>query len=78
MFLDSILNTKDRITDAIRAASQSTGTNFDYLLRTALREGLENSQDWVPLIESVINDLVFSAIAMLFLWAFPERRERRT
>lgn len=38
MFLDSILNTKDRITAAIHAASQSTGTNFDYLLRTALRE----------------------------------------
>lgn len=38
MFLDSILNTKDRITAAIQAASQSTGTNFDYLLRTAYRE----------------------------------------
>jgi hypothetical protein len=49
-----------------------------FSLREALSEGLENSQDWVPLIESVINDLVFSAIAMLFLWAFPERRERRT
>ena len=32
----------------------------------------------MPLVESVINDLVFSAIAMLFLWAFPERLERRT
>jgi hypothetical protein len=49
-----------------------------FSLRTAVREGLQNSQDWVPLIESVINDLVFSGIAMLFLWAFPERRERRT
>ncbi len=49
-----------------------------FSLRNALSEGLENSEDWVPLIESVINDLVFSAIAMLFLWAFPERRERRT
>jgi hypothetical protein len=29
-------------------------------------------------VESIINDLVFSAIAVLFLWAFPERRERRT
>ncbi len=47
-------------------------------LRNAVSEGLERSEDWVPLIESVINDLVFSAIAMLFLWAFPERRERRT
>ena len=49
-----------------------------FSLRNAISEGLENSEDWVPLIESVINDLVFSAIAMLFLWAFPERRERRT
>ncbi len=49
-----------------------------FSLRNALSEGLEKSEDWVPLIESVINDLVFSGIAMLFLWAFPERRERRT
>jgi len=49
-----------------------------FSLREALSEGLEQSSDWVPLVESVINDLVFSAIAMLFLWAFPERLERRT
>jgi hypothetical protein len=45
-----------------------------FSLRNAIRDGLERSEDWVPLIESVINDLVFSSIAMLFLWAFPERR----
>ncbi len=33
--------------------------------------------DWVPLVESVINDLVFASIAVLFLWAFPERLERK-
>jgi hypothetical protein len=32
----------------------------------------------VPLVESVVNDLVFAAIALVFLWAFPERLERRT
>jgi hypothetical protein len=32
----------------------------------------------VPLVESVINDLVFAAIAVVFLWAFPERLERRS
>ena len=32
----------------------------------------------MPLLESVINDLVFAAIAVVFLWAFPERFERRT
>lgn len=32
---------------------------------------------WIPLVESVINTVVFIAIAFLFLWAFPERRERK-
>jgi hypothetical protein len=32
--------------------------------------------DWVPLIESTINDLVFAAIALFFLWSFPERVRR--
>ena len=49
-----------------------------FTLRAAVIEGLDRTVDWVPLVESVINDLVFSAIAMLFLWAFPERLERRT
>jgi hypothetical protein len=31
----------------------------------------------VPLTESLVNDLVFAAIAVVFLWAFPERLERR-
>ena len=32
----------------------------------------------MPLVESVVNDLVFAAIAVVFLWAFPERLERRS
>jgi hypothetical protein len=32
--------------------------------------------DWVPLIESTINDLVFAGIALWFLWSFPERVRR--
>lgn len=47
-------------------------------LRTAIRDGLAHTSDWVPLVESVINDLVFAAIAVVFLWAFPERLERRS
>lgn len=47
-------------------------------MRTAVTDGLEHSSDWVPLVESVINDLVFAAIAVVFLWAFPERLERRS
>jgi hypothetical protein len=46
-------------------------------LRSAVTEGLEQTAHWVPLVESVINDLVFAAIAVLFLWAMPERLERR-
>ena len=49
-----------------------------YSLREAVVHGLEEPADWVPLLESVINDLVFAAIAVVFLWAFPERFERRT
>jgi hypothetical protein len=46
--------------------------------RSAVIDGLDTASDWIPWVESVINDLVFAAIAVLFLWAFPERRERRT
>jgi hypothetical protein len=47
-------------------------------MRSAVIEGMPRTADWVPLVESVINDLVFAAIAVVFLWAFPERLERRT
>lgn len=47
-------------------------------LRSAVVDGLARPVDWVPLVESVINDLVFAAIAVLFLWAIPERLERRS
>jgi len=49
-----------------------------FSLRSAVTDGLAHTADWVPLVESVINDLVFAAIAVLFLWAFPERLERRS
>jgi hypothetical protein len=48
-----------------------------FTLRSAIIEGLAKTADWVPLVESFINDLVFAAIAVVFLWAFPERLERR-
>jgi hypothetical protein len=48
-----------------------------FSLRSAVIEGLAHTADWVPLVESVINELVFAAIAVLFLWAMPERLERR-
>jgi hypothetical protein len=47
------------------------------VMADAANEGPSQSFDWLPLIESTINDLVFAAIAVLFLWALPERLERR-
>jgi hypothetical protein len=47
-------------------------------LKEAVTQGLDHGFDWLPLIESTISDVVFAAIAVLFLWAFPERFERKT
>jgi hypothetical protein len=50
-----------------------------FSLRAAVIEGLERTADWVPLVESVINDLVFAGLAVLFLWALiPSGSVRRT
>jgi hypothetical protein len=42
MFLDSLLNSGERVTAAIRSASQQTGISFDYLMKTAYRESAMN------------------------------------
>jgi hypothetical protein len=42
MLLDALLNSGDRVTAAIRSASQTTGISFDYLMKTALRESALN------------------------------------
>ncbi len=36
----------------------------------------DSSLDWVPLIESAVNDLIFVGLAIYFLFNFPERLER--
>ncbi len=45
-----------------------------------LRDGIEGDMlrgvAWVPLVESMINDVVFAALAMFFLYSFPERMQR--
>jgi hypothetical protein len=48
-----------------------------FALRDVIGTGTERSFDWVPLVESLINDVIFAAIAVFFLWAMPERLERR-
>lgn len=40
------------------------------------RRGPEETLDWLPLLESVINDLVFAGLAAWFLWSVPERLQR--
>jgi len=45
-------------------------------VRDAVRAGGLSSFEWVPLIESIINDLVFAAIAVFFLYALPGRMAR--
>lgn len=45
-------------------------------LRDAVRFGLEHSFEWLPLIESTVNDIVFAGLAVFFLYALPNRIER--
>jgi hypothetical protein len=70
-----------RRTRAARAVSitivAATLAALAFGLRSAFLDGLAHGADWVPLVESIVNDLVFAAIAVVFLWAFPERLERR-
>ena len=47
-------------------------------LRDPVLHGTESSVDWLPIIESTVNDVIFGSIAVFFLWALPERAERRT
>ena len=70
-----------RMTLAARAVSiaivVATLVALVFGMRSAVIDGLTRTADWVPLVESFVNDLVFAAIAVVFLWAFPERLERR-
>jgi hypothetical protein len=36
----------------------------------------ERSLDWLPLVETTINDLVFASLAVFFLYSLPERLQR--
>lgn len=46
------------------------------VLRQVRVELVDGSADWVPLVESGINDVVFAGIAIWFLLALPARFER--
>jgi hypothetical protein len=45
-------------------------------LRDAVLNGPDLSFEWLPLIETTINDIVFAAIAVYFVYALPNRLER--
>ena len=36
----------------------------------------ETSLEWLPLIESAVNDLIFAGLAIFFLYSLPERMQR--
>ena len=60
-----------RMTMSARIASviivAATLIALAFSLRSAVVDGLVKTADWVPLVESVVNDLVFAAIAVVFL-----------
>lgn len=49
---------------------------FGFAVEAALTEAPDNGLDWLPLVESAVNDLVFVAIAVVVLHSLPERVQR--
>jgi hypothetical protein len=47
-----------------------------FALRSAAMEGPEHDVEWLSLLESGVNDLVFAAIGIWFLYTVPERLRR--
>jgi hypothetical protein len=39
-------------------------------------DGVERGVEWLPLLESTVNDVVFAGIAVYFLYTLPERLQR--
>jgi hypothetical protein len=49
---------------------------FGFAVEGAFTEAPDNGLDWLPLIESAVNDIVFVALAVVLLYTFPERVQR--
>ncbi|MEU4384475.1 hypothetical protein [Promicromonospora sp. NPDC023805] len=49
---------------------------FGFAVQAAFTEAPDNGLEWLPLIESAVNDIVFVAIAVVLLYSFPERVQR--
>ncbi|MFA6576538.1 MAG: hypothetical protein WCS84_14040 [Nocardioides sp.] len=89
ILIDAVESGADAMQGRIRAARLASRTLMALILagtvvaivlavRDTLRvDGLfSSSLDVLPLIETMINDLVFAGIAVYFLWSFPERLQR--
>ncbi|KRB76988.1 hypothetical protein ASE01_09485 [Nocardioides sp. Root190] len=69
----SWLRTASRIGIVVVLAATTT------LVVLALRAAAMDAPDeleWVPLVESAVNDLIFAVLAIWFLWSVPERLQR--
>ena len=45
-------------------------------VRAAMEDAPDDGLEWLPLLESAVNDLVFAALAIWFLHSVPERLQR--
>ncbi|MFC6344872.1 hypothetical protein ACFP8W_23020, partial [Nocardioides hankookensis] len=67
-----------RLVSRVLIAAIVVGTVVALVLTThaAVGDKGPDGLDWLPLIETTINDVVFAAIAVFFLLSFPERLQR--
>ncbi len=55
-----------------------TGTVMVLALRATITDAPDDGREWLPLLESAVNDLVFAALAIWFLYSVPERLQRES
>lgn len=54
------------------------GIVFALAVRSAVEDAPDSGLEWLPLLESAVNDVIFAVLAIWFLWSVPERLERQT
>jgi hypothetical protein len=54
----------------------ATVTALGFVLHSAVVDGPDHEVEWLSLLESGVNDVVFAAIAVWFLYSVPERVRR--
>lgn len=80
----SVKDSQDRLRRIRRTARAASGlvvliavVVFAFALSGAIAHGPDRSFEWLPLIESTVNDAIFVALAVFFLNELPNRLERR-